>query len=100
MKKLVSRLLGAIGSVAILATVLVAGSPQAMATGPVDLSNSAGPLTHIWINQTLNCQVAYAGDESYEWYGPSEQEASCGTFLYDGGSTDVFGPSPESFFPG
>jgi uncharacterized repeat protein (TIGR01451 family) len=82
-------------SIALLATGLIAGSPIAEAANQ-DITSS-GPLTNIWISDTLGCQVAYQGDSSYEWYLPSSEEdsANCGTRLSvpSGNSTIVFGPA-------
>jgi uncharacterized repeat protein (TIGR01451 family) len=79
-------------SVALLATGLIVAAPVAQAA-TTDISSS-GPLTDIWVSDTLGCQVAYQGDAVYEWYSPGNQEADCGTSLYIGpndGSGIVFG---------
>jgi uncharacterized repeat protein (TIGR01451 family) len=88
-------------SLTLLATGLIAGSPVAQAAGPADIGGSQGsatdgPLTHIYVGDTLSCQVAYAGDSSFEWYSPSSTTADCGTVLYIGpsnGSGTVYGPA-------
>jgi hypothetical protein len=46
---------------------------------------SAGPLTSIGVGSDLSCQVAFAGDSSFEFYGPDEDPADCGTMLSVGG---------------
>ena len=60
---------------------------------------SAGPLTHVIVTPDLNCQVGHVADQVYEFYYPSDDAGSCGTFLYIGGS--LFGPSslPSGGFP-
>lgn len=51
---------------------------------------SAGPLSQIFITDDLSCQVAYAGDQGFEFF-PSESEiGSCGTWVAVGGT--VYGP--------
>src|SRR5437762_4787322 len=93
-----SRLTVFAASLTLLATGLIAGSPVAQAANH-DISSS-GPLTDIWISDTLGCQVAYQGDSAYEWYYPNgvdgqEASANCGTRLSIpvGGSPIIFGPA-------
>lgn len=52
---------------------------------------SPGPLSQIFISDTLACQVAYAGDEGFEFFPSTSQEGSCGTWVALGGS--VWGPA-------
>jgi uncharacterized repeat protein (TIGR01451 family) len=52
-----------------------------IATVPFQDISSGGPLTDIFIGNELSCQVAHAGDDVYELYGPTEAPADCGTFL-------------------
>ena len=66
-------------------TLLRGPSAEAVFNG-VDIS-SAGPLTHIFVNQNLACQVAHTGDSAYEMYPPANQEANCGTFARVSGTT-------------
>jgi hypothetical protein len=76
-------------------TLLRGPSAEAVFNG-VDIS-SAGPLTHIFVNQNLACQVAHTGDGVYEMYDPSDQEANCGTFVNIDGTT--FGVYRTEFTP-
>jgi hypothetical protein len=46
---------------------------------------STGPLATIGAGNDLSCQVAYQGDSSFEFFGPAEDPADCGTFLSVGG---------------
>jgi uncharacterized repeat protein (TIGR01451 family) len=81
-------------SVALFATGLIAATPVAEAANQA--ISSTGPLTNIWISNTLGCQVAYQGDSLYEWYYPGSQEtqANCGTRLsVPNGGGIVFGPA-------
>ena len=57
------------------------------ATGVI---TSAGPLSQIFITDTLGCQVAYAGDPEFEFFPSGSTEADCGTFVALGSS--VWGP--------
>ena len=40
---------------------------------------SAGPLTHIYVGSTLQCQVDYLGDTSHEFFPPSTVPGNCFT---------------------
>ena len=51
---------------------------------------SPGPLSQIFISDTLACQVAYAGDEGFQFFSPTDPEGDCGTWVALGGS--VWGP--------
>jgi hypothetical protein len=46
---------------------------------------TSGPLTMIGVGTDLSCQVAFAGDSNWEFYGPDEDPADCGTLLSVGG---------------
>jgi uncharacterized repeat protein (TIGR01451 family) len=85
-----ARVLTLAASLTLLAGGLVAGAPPAQAATK-DIA-SGGPLTHIWVGDTLSCQVQHAGDGVYSWYHPGQQEPTCGTRLYLAGSGAVFGP--------
>lgn len=52
---------------------------------------SPGPLSQIFISDTLACQVAYAGDEGFEFFPSTSQEGNCGTWVALGDS--VWGPA-------
>ena len=52
---------------------------------------SPGPLSQIFISDTLACQVAYAGDEGFEFFSPTSEEGNCGTWVALGGG--VWGPA-------
>jgi uncharacterized repeat protein (TIGR01451 family) len=92
MKRARARFLGVVSSVALIASGLITGATAAQAA-TMDIS-SAGPLTHIYVSDTLGCQVAHTGDSSFEWYSPGSVEADCGTSMYIGpsdGTGTVFG---------
>ena len=77
--------------VALTAIALVGAIAAAVGTGRPALAamqdiSSAGPLTHIWITDTLNCQVSHSGDGSFEFYPPGNQIGACGTFVVVGGT--------------
>jgi hypothetical protein len=80
----------AILQVAVLAaaTVLLAlvTAPGASAQGQADI-HSAGPLTDIWIEDDLRCQVAHAGEPNHEFYPPTSTVGSCGSLLSVGGAS-------------
>lgn len=52
---------------------------------------SPGPLSQIFISDTLACQVAYAGDEGFEFFPSGSLEGNCGTWVALGSS--VWGPA-------
>ncbi len=58
----------------------------AQATTPAQDISSAGPLTDVFLGNDLSCQVAYAGDSSYEFYPPAAAPGDCGTFIFTGGT--------------
>ena len=60
-------------------------SPGALSAYPEQDISSAGPLTTISVGADLSCQVAFAGDPGFEFYGPDEDPADCGTMLSVGG---------------
>jgi len=66
-------------------------SPQRVGAEGEATISSTGPLTQIIISPDLNCQVAYAGDEAYEFFPGDSTIGSCGTFLALGGS--LYGPA-------
>jgi hypothetical protein len=46
---------------------------------------SAGPLTHVFIGNSLGCQIAHAGDAVYELFPSGQAPGDCGTLLAAGG---------------
>jgi len=80
------QLVGTVVLVAILAT-----APRVSAAGGQTEIASEGPLTRIIISGDLNCQVAHEADQSFEFYGPTDQLGACGTFLAFGGT--LYGPA-------
>jgi hypothetical protein len=62
-----------------LVALLVPAAAQA-GTGTRDI-NSGGPLTNIWVDPTLSCQVSYAGDAVNEFYPSGAVPGNCGTAL-------------------
>ena len=67
---------------------------------------STGPITQIFLNDDLACQVSYAGDTSFEFYPSSgSNPGACGTFFTQslaGGAKREFGPTtvPAGNSPG
>lgn len=61
---------------------------------------SPGPLSQIFISDTLACQVAYAGDEGFEFFPSTSQEGNCGTWVALGGNVwgPAFGPATLTAF--
>src|SRR5947208_12004424 len=47
---------------------------------------SPGPLTHVIVTPDLNCQVAHVEDQAFEFFAPTDEAGSCGTFLFVNGS--------------
>lgn len=70
-----------------LVALLAAASSVSAADGQAEMASS-GPLTRIIITNDLNCQVAHAGDFSFEFFG--DEIGACGTFLAAGGV--LYGP--------
>lgn len=70
-----------------LVALLAAASSVSAADGQAEMASS-GPLTRIIITNDLNCQVAHAGDVSFEFFG--DEIGACGTFLAAGGV--LYGP--------
>ncbi|HUP82743.1 MAG TPA: FGLLP motif-containing membrane protein [Candidatus Limnocylindria bacterium] len=62
----------------------------ALAAAATGVITSPGPLSQIFITDTLGCQVAYAGDPEFEFFPSTSTEGDCGTFVAVGGS--VWGP--------
>lgn len=85
-------------AVALLLALVLA--PRASAQGFVDIK-SPGPLTDIWIGDDLRCQVAHAGEDSYEFYNPGNTSGNCGSLLSIGGasSAQLYGFLGSSWTP-
>jgi hypothetical protein len=66
----------------------------ARAVAATAVITSPGPLSQIFISDTLACQVAYAGDEGFEFFPSTSEEGDCGTWVALGGS--VWGPAGGS----
>ncbi|MGH3493877.1 MAG: hypothetical protein ACRDQ1_11665, partial [Sciscionella sp.] len=81
--------------------IAAVAAPSAVAQpGPTPEITSSGPLTDIWTGDDLSCQVAYAGDDAYEFYPSDTAPGDCGTFLSVGGT--LYGPTfrdSEAFTP-
>src|SRR3989441_926836 len=76
---------------AMTASALLFAIAGGLSTGRTALAaqhviTSSGPLTNIYISDTLNCQVAHTGDAAVEFYPPSSQTGDCGTFVVIGGT--------------
>ncbi len=69
-------------AVAMSVTLTLVFASSALADADIQ---STGPLTDIWITNDLSCQVAHAGNPSYEFYGPSDIPGDCGTTVAAGG---------------
>lgn len=79
------------------AGALLLGIAAALGSGRTALAashviTSSGPLTNIYISDTLNCQVSHTGDGAFEFYPPSSQLGDCGTFVIIGGTLYGFAP--------
>jgi hypothetical protein len=64
--------------------------PAAHAAVPTVDINSGGPLTRVSVGNELGCQVAHAGDASFELYPSDTSPGDCGTFLTVNGT--IFAP--------
>jgi hypothetical protein len=63
---------------AVLAAALLVPAGAQAGVGTRNI-NSGGPLTNIWVDPTLSCQVSYAGDTAYEFYPSASIPGNCGT---------------------
>jgi hypothetical protein len=74
-------------------TLALVAVPGAFAAQRV-ITSPSGPLTNIYLNDNLGCQVDHAGDISSEFYVGTDPGA-CGTFLAApaGASATVYGPN-------
>jgi hypothetical protein len=61
--------------------------PTARAAVPAVDITSGGPLTKVTVGNELGCQVAHAGDASFELYPSDTSPGDCGTFLLINGTT-------------
>src|SRR2546428_12819720 len=71
---------------AMTAIALVLAIAAGVSTGRTALAaqrviTSSGPLTSIYISDTLNCQVAHTGDFAFEFFPPGSQPGDCGSFV-------------------
>jgi hypothetical protein len=82
----IARVLSAIGLFA-FAWLVVPG--YALAAQVV--IESAGPLSQVFITDDLACQVAYAGDPSFEFFPSNSEVGNCGTFI--AANATVYGPA-------
>jgi uncharacterized repeat protein (TIGR01451 family) len=71
-------------AIALLMAIAAALSTSRTALAAQHVITSSGPLTSIYITDTLNCQVAHSGDGAFEFYPPGSQIGDCGTFLVVG----------------
>ncbi len=73
--------------------VALVGAPGAPAAQRI-IANPSGPLTKIYLNDGLGCQVNQAGELPSEFYGGTNPGA-CGTFLAApaGAGATVYGPA-------
>ena len=93
---------------ALLAVALVLGTVGwlgvagvADAHVPQEAISSAGPMTRIYLDDDLACQVMMANDAYGVFYGPGDTDpGACGTFMqvnaskdYNDGDAILFGPS-------
>jgi uncharacterized repeat protein (TIGR01451 family) len=71
---------------------LLAFAPQAF--GAQQVISSSGPLTSIFLNDNLACQVAHSGDTDFEFYQPQTSDpGDCGTEIAvpGGAGSTVYG---------
>ena len=81
------RKAGIVGSLVAAFAALAVAVPSAL--GDQRVINSSGPLTNIYLDDNLACQVAYAGDQSFEFFDPGvSNPGDCGTFISTGGASD------------
>lgn len=80
-------------ALAIGSMLALVAAPAAFA-GQQTITNPAGPLTKIYLNDRLGCQVDQAGEPSSEFYGGTNPGA-CGTFIASpaGGGATIYGPN-------
>ena len=73
--------------------VALVGAPGAFAAQRI-ITNPSGPLTNIYLNDGLGCQVNQAGELPSEFYGGTNPGA-CGTFIAApaGAAATVHGPA-------
>jgi len=90
--------------VTVAALAALAWQPAVGAASQKVIENPAGPLSAIYIDEDLACQVQVSGDTSPSFFGGTEPGA-CGTFLALTAGEDVglpgeglhlFGPSPPA----
>jgi Ca2+-binding RTX toxin-like protein len=82
------RIKALFGMLMLFAAGLLLAAPSALAAQ--QHITSSGPLTDIYLNDNLACQVNHTGDTSNEFFGGTDPGA-CGTFLSQG--TTVYGPN-------
>ena len=86
------RRLPGITTIALLGAVVAGlGTSETALAAQQDIA-SAGPLTHIFVNDQTNCQVAHLGDPGYEFFPSGSQTGDCGTFVVVGGTLYGFAP--------
>lgn len=82
--------------VVLLAACAILLALASRAEGAQVVITSSGPLTNIYLNNDLACQLSAAGDATSEFFGGTNPGA-CGTFLsvfsVTGGASAVYGPS-------
>ncbi|MEA3142819.1 MAG: hypothetical protein QOG31_143 [Thermoplasmata archaeon] len=67
--------------------LLLAGLLAVPAAAAATITSATGPLTNVWVDTDLACQVSHIRDTtSYEFYPPSTAAGDCGTFLVVGGT--------------
>lgn len=78
----------ALALAAAIVLTLTAGTGTASAAQRI-IGPTSGPLTNIFLNDNLACQVAHQADTPFQFYG-SSNPGSCGTFIHTGGTR--YGP--------
>src|SRR5215831_13447594 len=68
------------------ALLLLLLAPAARAAVPAQTITSNGPLNQVTVGNELGCQVAHAGDATFELYPSSISPGDCGTFITVGGT--------------
>jgi hypothetical protein len=102
-----SRLIGVRAGVALAALVALAWQPAVGVAAQKVIESPGSPLSSIYVDEDLACQVHAAGDAGFSFLGGTEP-GSCGTFLayaegefqlHEEEGRHVWGPSPEGAHP-
>jgi Domain of unknown function DUF11 len=82
-----------ITTIALLGAVVAGIGTSVTAFAAQQDISSAGPLTHIFVTDQTNCQVAHSGDPAgFEFFPSGSQTGDCGTFVVVNGTLYGFAP--------